>query len=162
MIFQQFNWYRITMPTKDQHVCLYGSVMNISNTRGHIYCFFHSFWPSSVVPICVNGQNFKSTKPRLIESRKCVTTVGEKVIPPTHCFYTVTHFCVFSAPAALMQYLMEDLRGNIDLAVSWLYQEYSKSQGYMLQIQDMEENCYNDLLCSFLGSLQKRADQRDG
>ncbi|PIK41387.1 putative symplekin [Apostichopus japonicus] len=40
--------------------------------------------------------------------------------------------------------------------------EYSKSQGYMLQIQDMEENCYNDLLCSFLGSLQKRADQRDG
>lgn len=62
----------------------------------------------------------------------------------------------------LLQYIMEDLRGNIELAIAWLYQEYCKSQGYMLTLEEETPTFYNDLLCSFLSSLLKRADQRDG
>ncbi|XP_071961941.1 symplekin-like isoform X2 [Antedon mediterranea] len=64
----------------------------------------------------------------------------------------------------LQEYVLSDLRANIDLAFSWLYQEYAKYRGYMLILGDESSSLerYDALLCRILASLLVRDDQRDG
>ncbi|XP_783721.4 symplekin [Strongylocentrotus purpuratus] len=64
----------------------------------------------------------------------------------------------------LENHILEDLRSRSDIALAWLYQEYSNIQGYMPHThgQDVTTQRYDSLLCNLLKSLLVRTDQRDG
>ncbi|XP_054758403.2 symplekin-like [Lytechinus pictus] len=64
----------------------------------------------------------------------------------------------------LENHILEDLRSRNDIALAWLYQEYSNIQGYMPHThgQDVTTQRYDSLLCNLLKSLLVRTDQRDG
>lgn len=67
----------------------------------------------------------------------------------------------FSAPVreAILQFLLEDMRSHMDLALAWLYEEYSRMQGFcrmpaILRREEKPNQSYNTLLCSLISSLQ--------
>nr|XP_054759257.1 symplekin-like [Lytechinus pictus] len=70
-----------------------------------------------------------------------------------------------SLPDTMLEnHILEDLRSRNDIALAWLYQEYSNIQGYMPHThgQDVTTQRYDSLLCNLLKSLLVRTDQRDG
>lgn len=69
----------------------------------------------------------------------------------------------------VLDFLLEDIRGRIDLAFAWLYEEYSFMQGFsrlppFIKREETPEDRYNKLLCSLVRSLGDRPGQegKDG
>lgn len=71
---------------------------------------------------------------------------------------------------AILQFLLEDLRSHMDLALAWLYEEYSIMQGFcrmpaILRREEKPDQSYNTLLCALIASLQNGTElirERDG
>ncbi|XP_049841327.1 symplekin-like [Schistocerca gregaria] len=69
----------------------------------------------------------------------------------------------------VLEFLLEDIRGRIDLAFAWLYEEYSFMQGFsrlppFIKREEAPEHRYDKLLCSLVKSLGDRPGQegKDG
>ena len=65
----------------------------------------------------------------------------------------------------MLQYVMEDLRSRVDLAFSWLYQEYANCQGFNVAIPVGEKAnmaSYDECLTSLLQGIMEGPDHRDG
>ena len=77
---------------------------------------------------------------------------------------SIKHESGSSCFVVLEQHILEDLRNRSEIALGWLYQEYSHIQGYMPHThgQDVTTQRYDSLLCNLLRSLLDRTDQRDG
>ena len=63
---------------------------------------------------------------------------------------------------ALRQFIVEDLRSRIELALAWLYQEYVIAQGYIRDDDprtDYEQ--YDACLCGLLQALKDKLEPRD-
>eukprot|EP00800_Vazella_pourtalesii_P018493 TRINITY_DN5968_c0_g1_i13.p1 TRINITY_DN5968_c0_g1~~TRINITY_DN5968_c0_g1_i13.p1 ORF type:complete len:778 (-),score=212.64 TRINITY_DN5968_c0_g1_i13:94-2427(-) len=63
---------------------------------------------------------------------------------------------------ALRQFIVEDLRARIELALAWLYQEYVIAQGYIREDDprtDYEQ--YDACLCGLLQALKDKLEPRD-
>ena len=63
---------------------------------------------------------------------------------------------------ALRQFIVEDLRCRIELALAWLYQEYVIAQGYLGEDDprtDYEQ--YDACLCGLLHALKDKLEPRD-
>jgi len=66
----------------------------------------------------------------------------------------------------VLNFLLEDVRAQLDLGFAWLYEEYSFMQGFnrmpafLKQEQNPEYN-YNKLLCAMAGNLIERAEMKD-
>lgn len=56
--------------------------------------------------------------------------------------------------AALLDFILDDIRGNFDLAIAWLFAEYSISEGYLSSTQNnlQYDMCFTGLL---LGAKEK-------
>ncbi|CAH1966093.1 unnamed protein product [Acanthoscelides obtectus] len=54
----------------------------------------------------------------------------------------------------ILSHLLSDLRSNVDIALAWLFEEYSVMQGFSrmptLRKESKPEDSYNMLLCSFI------------
>jgi len=65
----------------------------------------------------------------------------------------------------VLNFLLEDVRAQLDLGFAWLYEEYSFMQGFnrmppfLKQEQNPEYN-YNKLLCAMAGNLIERAEMK--
>ncbi len=57
-------------------------------------------------------------------------------------------------PSALLEFILDDLRTNMDLAIAWLFTEYSISEGYVSSAQNnfQYDVCFTGLL---LGAKEK-------
>lgn len=66
---------------------------------------------------------------------------------------------------AVLEYISQDLRKRLHLALAWLYEEYSYAQGFnrlppALKQQD-EENNYNKLLNNIISTIVHRPEVKD-
>ncbi|KAK7863952.1 hypothetical protein R5R35_012453 [Gryllus longicercus] len=67
----------------------------------------------------------------------------------------------------VLYFLLEDVRGRLELALAWLYEEYAFLQGFnrmptfLRPDPDGPEKSYNDLLCALARHLIDKADARD-
>ncbi|CAH0768020.1 unnamed protein product [Bemisia tabaci] len=66
---------------------------------------------------------------------------------------------------AVLEYLLADLRSRIDIALSWLYTEYSFIQGFakipvVMEGRNVEQG-YNHLICSLANSIIRNTDIKD-
>lgn len=59
--------------------------------------------------------------------------------------------------AELLPYILEDVRGRLDLAFAWLYREYSARPA-----PPGAPDAYDRCLLGLLGGLQEKPDQKDG
>ncbi len=59
-----------------------------------------------------------------------------------------------NTPSALLDFILDDLRTNMDLAIAWLFTEYSISEGYLSSAQNnfQYDVCFTGLL---LGAKEK-------
>ena len=60
---------------------------------------------------------------------------------------------------ALLEYILEDLRANFDLAVAWLYTEYSVTENYRQSTR--KTLCYDACLTRLLQGACEKLDPRD-
>ena len=63
---------------------------------------------------------------------------------------------------ALRQFIVEDFRSRVELALAWLYQEYVIAQGYIREDDprtDYEQ--YDACLCGLLQALKDKLEPRD-
>lgn len=65
---------------------------------------------------------------------------------------------VYSLFLALLEFILEDLRANFDLAISWLYAEYSIAELYH---QSSRGTNYDSCLIGLLNGAWDRLDPRD-
>ena len=60
---------------------------------------------------------------------------------------------------ALLEFILEDLRLHFDLAVAWLYAEYSIAEGYLQTAQNSMQ--YDCCLTGLLKGARDKLDARD-
>lgn len=86
-----------------------------------------------------------------VQSRhtKIVTVLGSTFLPSVR---TMIH-----------EYILEDLTKRLDLAFSWLFEEYSLSQGLIRHsyIKTGPDNAYNELLLSLLRACLRKDDTKE-
>lgn len=63
------------------------------------------------------------------------------------------------AVAALLEYILEDLRANFDLAIAWLYTEYSITESYRQSTR--KTLCYDACLTRLLQGACEKLEPRD-
>ena len=66
----------------------------------------------------------------------------------------------------VLQFLKEDLKSNIDIALAWLYEEYSYLQGFattspIINSESSHEEKYNKLFCSLTSHVMNLHDPRE-
>jgi hypothetical protein len=66
----------------------------------------------------------------------------------------------------VLNFLLEDVRTQLDLGFAWLYEEYSFMQGFnrmpaFLKQEQNPEYSYNKLLCTLARNLIERAEMKD-
>lgn len=104
---------------------------------------------------------------RLLHSEKAAMKVG---IAHTRYKIITTLAATFSAPVrkAVLSYLLTDMRTHMDLALAWLYEEYSLMQGFnrcpaILKRDQKPDQSYSTLLCSLADSvMMSDVKDRDG
>lgn len=69
----------------------------------------------------------------------------------------MTHFEV-PLQSELLAFVLEDVRGRLDLAFAWLFQEYN---AYLSRGPPGLQR-YDDCLIGLLSGLQEKPDQKDG
>ena len=65
----------------------------------------------------------------------------------------------------LQEFIFEDLRSRAELALAWIYQEYSNFQGYTVSSGSLDKPSiasYDGCLTRLLKGLLERPDQREG
>lgn len=60
---------------------------------------------------------------------------------------------------ALLEFVLNDLKGHFDLAVAWLYAEYSIAEGYLHSAQNNLQ--YDSCLTGLLRGAKAKLDTRD-
>jgi len=60
---------------------------------------------------------------------------------------------------ALLEFILDDLKGHFDLAVAWLYAEYSIAEGYLQSTQNNLQ--YDSCLTGLLKGAKAKLDTRD-
>lgn len=107
-----------------------------------------------------------SSVQRLLQAEKAASKVGV-----AHVRYKIvtTLACMFSSPVrkTILMFLFDDMRCHMDLALAWLYEEYSLMQGFnrmsILKREIKPDQSYNALLCSLISHLQDgEIRDRDG
>lgn len=106
---------------------------------------------------------------RVLKAEKYSFRSGQSHVP--HKIIT-TLASTFSASVreAILQFLLGDMRSHMDLALAWLYEEYSIMQGFcrtpaLLRKEEKPDQNYNTLLCALINSLQNGTEiirDRDG
>lgn len=104
---------------------------------------------------------------RLLHSEKAAVKVG---IAHTRYKIITTLAATFSAPVrkAVLSYLLMDMRTHMDLALAWLYEEYSLMQGFnrspaILKRDQKPDQSYSTLLCALANSvMMSDVKDRDG
>lgn len=61
--------------------------------------------------------------------------------------------------SALLEFILEDLRANFDLAVAWLFAEYSIAESYRQSA--MKSLCYDTCLTGLLKGACEKLEPRD-
>ena len=69
----------------------------------------------------------------------------------------MTEFC--GPAAALLEFILEDLRANFDLAIAWLFAEYSIAEGYHHSARSTLS--YDSCLKGLLKGACEKLDPRD-
>ena len=64
-----------------------------------------------------------------------------------------------SIHTALLEFVLNDLKGHFDLAVAWLYAEYSIAEGYLHSAQNNLQ--YDSCLTGLLRGAKAKLDTRD-
>lgn len=121
------------------------------------------------LPNRVRDQMLIDTVKRVLQAEKYLVKVG---VTHTRHKIVTTFASMFSSAVqeVILHFLLEDLRSHMDLALAWLYEEYSRMQGFcrtpaILRREEKPDQSYNALLCSLISSLQKGNEllkDRDG
>lgn len=121
------------------------------------------------LPTRIRDQMLIDAVQRVLRAEKYLLKTGA-----THIRHKIitTLASTFSAPVreVILQFLLEDMRSHMDLALAWLYEEYSRMQGFcrmpaILRREEKPNQSYNTLLCSLISSLQTGSEllrDRDG
>ena len=61
--------------------------------------------------------------------------------------------------SALLEFILEDLRANFDLAIAWLFAEYSITENYCQSARNTP--CYDACLTALLKGARDKFEPRD-
>ncbi|KAK2497813.1 hypothetical protein MC885_007125 [Smutsia gigantea] len=95
---------------------------------------------------------------RILRAEKAVACSGAAQVRIKILASLVTQFDS-GLKAEVLSFILEDVRGRLDLAFAWLYQEYS---AYLAAGVSGALDKYEDCLIRLLSGLQEKPDQKDG
>ncbi|NWZ99727.1 SYMPK protein, partial [Nesospiza acunhae] len=93
---------------------------------------------------------------RILHSERAVAASGAAQARVKILASLVTQFEV-PLKGELLSFILDDVRGRLDLAFAWLFQEYS---AYLERAGGLER--YDECLIGLLAGLQEKPDQKDG
>ncbi|KAL1769582.1 symplekin isoform X1 [Sigmodon hispidus] len=95
---------------------------------------------------------------RILRAEKAVACSGAAQVRIKILASLVTQFDS-GLKAEVLSFILEDVRGRLDLAFAWLYQEYN---AYLAAGASGTLDKYEDCLIRLLSGLQEKPDQKDG
>lgn len=115
----------------------------------------------------VREQMLTNAVKRVLHAEKAASKTG---VALTRFKIITTLAATFSAPVrqSVLNFLLSDLRSHMDLALAWLYEEYSIMQGFnrmpaVLKKPEKPDQSYNNLLSALVNNLQlSEVKDRDG
>ncbi|XP_078517033.1 symplekin [Lissotriton helveticus] len=95
---------------------------------------------------------------RILNSERAVAFSGTAQARVKILSRIVTHFEA-TLKVKVLSFILEDIRNRLDLAFSWLFQEYN---AYLNKYPEGSPNDYDQCLIGLLSGLQQKPDQKDG